>query len=351
MNFSRQITDWYRQNKRELPWRQTNNPYFIWLSEIILQQTRVAQGMDYYLKFIDHYPTVSDLANADEQDILNDWQGLGYYSRARNLHAAAKFIQSEYNGVFPSDYNSILNLKGVGTYTASAIASFAFNLPHAVVDGNVYRVLSRIFDISLPIDSNEGQKTFNQIADELLSKENPSLHNQAIMEFGALQCTPSTPNCSDCTFHLECLALKNGTLSERPIKKGKTKIRNRYFHYLIFNNGNETILQKRINKDIWQHLYEFPLLEVDQEYKIEEIKKLILEKFQINPIRYAIQKKHILSHQHIYCTYWEFDAFPKKKDESWIIIKDYTFSNYPIPRAIDRYLEEKNNSKQQQLQL
>ena len=349
MNFSRQITDWYRQNKRELPWRQTSNPYFIWLSEIILQQTRVAQGMDYYLKFIEHYPTVNELANANEQDVLNDWQGLGYYSRARNLHTTAKIIQSKFKGKFPDSYEDILSLKGVGTYTASAIASFAYNLPHAVVDGNVYRVLSRIFDIDLPIDSNEGQKTFNQIANELLDKENPSLHNQAIMEFGALQCTPSTPKCSDCPFQLECIALKNGTITERPIKKGKTKIRNRYFHYFNFNNGKETILQKRNEKDIWQHLFEFPKIEFDIDQNIEEIKNKIESLFLIKPSNYYVNKKHILSHQHIYCTFWEFEQLPDQLDENWEIISLPNFTNYPIPRVIDRYLEDKLKSKQHRL--
>ena len=349
MNFSRQITDWYRQNKRELPWRQTSNPYFIWLSEIILQQTRVAQGMDYYLKFVEHYPTVYELADANEQDVLNDWQGLGYYSRARNLHTTAKIIQSKFKGKFPDSYEDILSLKGVGTYTASAIASFAYNLPHAVVDGNVYRVLSRIFDIDLPIDSNEGQKTFNQIANELLDKENPSLHNQAIMEFGALQCTSSTPKCSDCPFQLECIALKNGTITERPIKKGKTKIRNRYFHYFNFNNGKETILQKRNEKDIWQHLFEFPKIEFDIDQNIEEIKNKIESLFLIKPSNYYVNKKHILSHQHIYCTFWEFEQLPEQLDENWEIISLPNFTNYPIPRVIDRYLEDKLKSKQHRL--
>ena len=349
MNFSRQITDWYRLNKRELPWRQTTNPYFIWLSEIILQQTRVAQGMDYYLKFLDHYPTISDLANADEQSVLNDWQGLGYYSRARNLHTAAKFVQTEYNGVFPSEYNTILNLKGVGSYTAAAIASFAFNLPHAVVDGNVYRVLSRIFDIELPIDSNEGQKMFSQIAQDLLDQDNPAIHNQAIMEFGALQCTPNSPNCGDCVFQLECLALKNNTISIRPVKKGKTKIRNRYFHYFHFNNGKEVVIQKRTDKDIWQHLYEFPKIEFETEQSIEEMKIFLENNFSIQPSEYYVQKKHILSHQHIYCTFWEFNDLPENFNENWQLIKLSSFNDYPIPRVIDSYLEEKLKSKQQRL--
>lgn len=349
MNFSRQITDWYRQNKRELPWRQTTNPYYIWLSEIILQQTRVAQGMSYYLKFIDHYPTISDLANAEEQTILNDWQGLGYYSRARNLHAAAKMVESEFNGIFPTNYNEILTLKGVGSYTAAAIASFAYNLPHAVVDGNVYRVLSRVFDIELPIDSNEGQKLFAQIAQDLLDKNQAALHNQAIMEFGALNCTPNAPHCAQCIFQLECLALKNNTISARPVKKGKTKVRNRYFHYLYFNNGKETILQKRKEKDIWQHLFEFPKIEFDRDQNIEEVKHKIENLFLIKPSNYFINKKHILSHQHIYCIFWEFDELPKELGENWEIISLTNFANYPIPRVIDRYLEEKLKSKQHRL--
>ena len=351
MNFSRQITEWYRQNKRELPWRQTTNPYFIWLSEIILQQTRVNQGLDYYLKFIEHYPTVNELANANEQDVLNDWQGLGYYSRARNLHTTAKLIQSKFKGKFPITYEEILTLKGVGMYTASAIASFSYNLPHAVVDGNVYRVLSRVFDINLPINSTEGQKTFNQIANELLNKENPALHNQAIMEFGAIMCTPNNPSCSDCPFHQECLSLKNGTISERPVKKGKTKIRSRYFHYFNFNNGKETIIQKRTEKDIWQHLFEFPKIEFDTEPKHEEIREYIKESFMINPINFNNQKKHILSHQHIYCTFWEFDTLPSLIKDEWEIINTADFNKYPIPRAIDRYLEEKHKIKQQRMNL
>jgi A/G-specific adenine glycosylase len=350
MNFSRQITDWYRQNKRELPWRQTNNPYFIWLSEIILQQTRVNQGMAYYLKFIDHYPTITDLANADEQSVLNDWQGLGYYSRARNLHSAAKFVLSEFNGEFPSNYSAILSLKGVGSYTAAAIASFAFNLPHAVVDGNVYRVLSRVFDIDLPIDSNEGQKTFAKIANELLDKKNPGLHNQAIMEFGALHCTPSSPSCDTCPFQQECLALKNGTISERPVKKGKTKIRNRYFHYFHFDSGKEIILQKRTEKDIWQHLYEFPKIEFENEQEIASIKDYINKTFGIKPIDFSQPKKHILSHQHIYCTFWKFDQLPKAYEANWNVISATDFHQFPIPRVIDRYLEEAHNRNQQKLE-
>ena len=345
MNFSRQITDWYRQNKRELPWRQTTNPYYIWLSEIILQQTRVNQGMSYYLKFIEHYPTINDLALADEQSILNDWQGLGYYSRARNLHATAKIVSEKFDGNFPTKHEDILSLKGVGSYTAAAISSFSFDLPHAVVDGNVYRVLSRIFDIDLPIDSNEGQKTFAKIADDLLDKNNPGIHNQAIMEFGALHCTPATPSCNSCIFKQECLALKNGTISDRPVKKGKTKIRNRYFHYFQFNDGKETILVKRTEKDIWQHLFEFPNIEFEKEQEISNIKSYIKRTFNLEPIDYIISKKHVLSHQHIYCTFWKFNRLPQKKEAIWKIVKLNSFHEYPIPRVIDRYLDEKTTQQ------
>lgn len=351
MNFSRQITDWYRQNKRELPWRQTINPYYIWLSEIILQQTRVNQGMAYYLKFIDHYPTITDLAKADEQSVLNDWQGLGYYSRARNLHATAKMVVEKFNGEFPTSYEEIISLKGIGSYTAAAIASFAYNLPYAVVDGNVYRVLSRVFDIELPIDSNEGQKTFSKIANDLLDKLNPGLHNQAIMEFGALHCTPTSPSCETCIFQQECFAFKNGTISERPVKKGKTKIRNRYFHYFQFKNEQETILVKRTEKDIWQHLYEFPKIEFEADQEQLEIKKYIQDNFHIEPINYSQPKKHILSHQHIYCTFWEFDCLPTKIESSWEVVHLNIFHEYPIPRVIDRYLDEKTKQTQQRLEI
>ena len=350
MDFSRQITDWYRQNKRELPWRQTTNPYYIWLSEIILQQTRVIQGMNYYLKFINHYPTIDDLANADEQSVLNDWQGLGYYSRARNLHAAAKQIQSTYNGVFPKTYEEIISLKGVGNYTAAAISSFAYNLPYAVVDGNVFRLLSRLFDIDIAIDSNEGQKTFTKIANELLDNQNPGIHNQAVMEFGALQCTPTNPSCTNCIFQQECIALKNGTVNMRPLKKGKTKIRNRYFHYFHFDNGVDIILQKRTEKDIWQHLYEFPKIEFEQDQNLEEIKKFIKQTFQIEAVDFTIFKKHILSHQHIYCTFWIFNELPKTIDSQWEKIRKSEFNLYPIPRVIDRYLDDKVKNKQRTIE-
>ena len=339
IDFSLQIIDWYRRTKRNLPWRDTNNPYFIWLSEIILQQTRVNQGMNYYFKFIQNYPTITDLANAEEQQVLNDWQGLGYYSRARNLHTTAKIIKEQYKGIFPTTHDEILKLKGVGNYTAAAIASFAYNLPYAVVDGNVFRVLSRIFDIDTPIDSNEGQKAFSYLANELLDKNNPSEHNQAIMEFGAIQCTPTNPDCTSCIFNERCLALRNTTLSERPIKKGKIKIKSRYFHYLHFEDQQSIVLQKRTKKDIWQHLFEFPLIEkseeLDEEILLQEIKHIT----GLEPVRNIKLPKHILSHQHIYATFWKFESLPLITIESAQVIAKSEFHSYPISRMIDKYLE------------
>ena len=225
-DFSLSIRDWYRLNKRELPWRNTSDPYFIWLSEIIMQQTRVEQGINYYLKFINNYPTITHLANAEEKDILNDWQGLGYYSRARNLHWSAKLIRDEFNGEFPNNYLTILKLKGVGEYTAAAISSFAFSEQKAVVDGNVYRLLSRFFDIEIPIDSSKGKKYFQKLADELIVSDNPAEHNQAIMEVGTIVCKPSSPNCQTCPLQVSCLSNQNKTILTRPVKSKKVKVRN-----------------------------------------------------------------------------------------------------------------------------
>lgn len=324
------IAKWYRQNGRNLPWRETTNPYFIWLSEIILQQTRVDQGMNYYHRFVTNYPTVSDLARATEQQVLNDWQGLGYYSRARNLHSAAKYITTELNGNFPESHEQILRLKGVGTYTAAAISSFAFNEKKAVVDGNVYRVLSRVFDISTPIDSTEGKKEFQQLADELISEKSPGEHNQAIMELGALICKPTNPNCEDCPVNLYCFALKNNSVQARPVKTKKTKVRDRYFHFLIFETENQIIIEQRTEKDIWQNMYQFPLLEDEATlFKIE------LEKtYESKPI------KHVLSHQHIYATFHHFKGFPKQLKKSWKLIERSNLDDYPFPRLIDKYLSE-----------
>jgi len=340
VDFHRLITEWYRLNKRNLPWRETKNPYFIWLSEIILQQTRVAQGLSYYLKFVDHYPTVSDLANASELAVLNDWQGLGYYSRARNLHASAKYISEELNSVFPDEHKCIMNLKGVGDYTAAAIASFSFDLPHAVVDGNVYRVLSRVFDVDLPIDSTEGKKYFAQLAQELLPVNSAAIHNQAIMEFGALHCLPANPLCDSCPLTNICLALSVGSISDRPIKSKKIKVRNRFFHYLVFKENGNILLSKRENKDIWQHLYEFPLIETDEERSFSEMMLIFEDKFQLQPVWCSEFSTHKLSHQKIIARFYFFDKIPETIIGSYDVAQSIDIQDYPLPRLIDRFLEK-----------
>ena len=338
-DFHRLIAEWYRLNKRDLPWRNTKDPYFIWLSEIILQQTRVVQGLDYYLKFIEHYPTVNDLAKASEQDVLNDWQGLGYYSRARNLHATAKIISNDFGGVFPNNHAQILSLKGVGEYTAAAIASFGFDLPFSVVDGNVYRVLSRVFDIDLPIDSTEGKKYFAKLAQELLPENNAAIHNQAIMELGAIQCLPVNPFCENCPLETKCLAFSNRTILDRPIKSKKTKVRNRYFHFMIFSNHNETILQKRKEKDIWQHLYQFPLIETNEEKSLNEMESVFQKSVGKIPFDYSEREIHVLSHQKIFAHFYFFKGFPTEISDDFIVTKQNKIQDFPLPRLIDRFLE------------
>lgn len=328
------IGDWYRLNYRALPWRESNNPYFIWLSEIIMQQTRIEQGTAYYLKFIDAYPTIQNLAAASEQDILNNWQGLGYYSRARNLHFTAKYIANNLNGQFPSTYDEILKLKGVGTYTAAAIASFAFNERRAVVDGNVYRFISRLFDVPTPIDSTQGKKEFQILADRLIEYANPGLHNQAMMEMGSLICTPK-PTCEACPVNVHCMALKNGTINERPVKTKKTKVRDRYFHYLVYSYNHKTIIVKRTEKDIWQNMYQFPLIESDSVQIPSEIDGELLFSSEV--------KKHILSHQRIFAIFHHLKNKPKSLEKNYLEIRKEDIQNYPLPRIIDRYLEDTSN--------
>ena len=341
-DFNLLIINWYRQNKRNLPWRLTKDPYKIWLSEIILQQTKVDQGLNYYVKFCNNYPTIQDLANAEEQQILTDWQGLGYYSRARNLHTTAKTILNTYNGTFPNTYDNILKLKGVGSYTAAAISSFAFDLPHAVVDGNVYRVLSRLYDLDTPIDSSEGIKQFNYLANELLNKKHPAEHNQAIMEFGALQCTPTNPNCTSCPLAQTCLAQKKGTISQRPVKKSKTKVRNRYLHFLHIETEDQIIITQRTEKDIWQNMFQFPLIEKTslEELSVVQAEIELTYNIKISDVKSNI--KHILSHQHLYTTFWKTNTIPEKirSDKAYFIIPKEALTSYPIPRVIDRYFEE-----------
>lgn len=347
-SFGQKIITWYNSNKRDLPWRKTKDPYQIWLSEVILQQTRVDQGMSYYQKFILNYPTVEVLAHATEDQILKDWQGLGYYSRARNLHFTAKEIVSKYNGVFPSTYEEIRSLKGIGDYTAAAISSFAFNLPYSVVDGNVYRILSRFAGISTPIDSTEGKKEFSLLAQQLLSKHSPQLYNQAIMEFGSLQCKPAKPNCLVCPLSNSCFAYENNKVDVLPVKTKSIKIRKRYFHYLVIRDGNEFYIKKRKSKDIWIGLHDFPMIETKQSTEIEELTKSAEWRNQLGKSKHRLEKvtneyKHILSHQHIHAKFYEIKTDLKKFNEAgkeWKKVNRESVNDYAVPRLIEDYLNQ-----------
>lgn len=341
MNFSHKLLNWYAQNKRDLPWRNTQNPYFIWLSEVILQQTRVQQGLSYYLKFIEAFPTVSDLANAPQDQVLKLWEGLGYYSRARNLHATAQVIQSEYNGYFPTTYKELIQLKGIGPYTAAAIASIAFNEVQAVVDGNVYRVLSRVFDVETFIDSTTGKKEFQALANELISNEHPAEFNQAIMEFGATHCTPKQPNCSTCIFNDSCAALEQNKIELLPRKEKKTKKKNRYFNYLVLHNTNKhTFIQQRTESDIWQGLYQFPLIESNEPWV--EFNPTAWPLTTIQLIHRIEAKKHVLSHQNLYCVFWVVKgAIPSEKlPENWQQTTFDELENFAFPVIIKNHLEQ-----------
>ncbi|WP_107039610.1 A/G-specific adenine glycosylase [Brumimicrobium mesophilum] len=336
-HFSPSIQVWYRQNYRKLPWRETRNAYKIWLSEVIMQQTRVNQGISYYKKFVEHYPDVSKLAAAEEQEVLRLWQGLGYYSRARNLHFAAQQVVNEFNGVFPDNFKDIKSLKGVGDYTASAIASFAFDLPYAVLDGNAFRVLSRYFNDDTPIDTGQGAKIFKAYADDVLNKEDPAEFNQAIMEIGAMVCKPKNPDCENCPLADTCLAFNEGVPTSLPVKSKKVKVTTRHFHYFIFPS-QEIQLIKREGKGIWQNMYEFPVLELEGKKLKSEIKTLVQKKFRVNLLKKISEEKHILTHQHINATFWEVDE--RLKDGGIVKVDLETINDLPLPRLIERFLEE-----------
>jgi A/G-specific adenine glycosylase len=343
MNFTNSLTRWYLENKRDLPWRNTQNPYLIWLSEIMLQQTRVAQGMPYFLSFTTAFPTVYDLANASEEEVLKLWQGLGYYSRARNLHKTAQHVAFELKGVFPTNYKDLLQLKGIGEYTAAAIASFSYDECVPVVDGNVFRVLSRYFDIETDISSSSAKKEFAALALELMPKNNPALFNQAMMEFGALQCVPKSPDCQICPLNKGCLALQKKKVVLLPVKSRQLKVRHRYFNYLIFLDENQnTIIQKRTDKGIWHNLYEFPLIETEKEVEFDciatEIQKQQFVKNKIIAIEEHNAKSqiHKLSHQHLHIKFWKITVA-----ETVVNGIDYaTLLRFPFPIVIFNFIEK-----------
>jgi len=340
--FSNSLINWYLNNKRDLPWRNTHNPYNIWLSEIMLQQTRVAQGLPYYLDFISTFPTVYDLAKAPEEKVLKHWQGLGYYSRARNLHFTAQFVANELKGEFPNNYKELLKLKGIGEYTAAAIASFSFNEAVPVVDGNVFRVLSRYFNIETDISLATAKKEFSELALELMPKNDPATFNQAIMEFGALQCVPKNPNCENCIFNSSCLALQKKKVQALPVKLKKTKISNRFFNYIVFEDENlNTLIQKRDQKGIWQNLYEFPLIETEREMDLDTVSELISNKYQseykITRISNLNLKGqiHKLSHQHLNINFWKVNVNGKISGG----INGKKIKEFPFPKVIFNFIE------------
>jgi len=342
MNFSNKLVSWYQNNKRDLPWRNTVNPYHIWLSEIILQQTRVLQGTPYYLAFLKAFPTIEDLANAPEDKVLKMWQGLGYYSRARNLHFTAKYVVNNFGGEFPKDYKKVLKLKGVGVYTAAAITSFAFDMPYAVVDGNVIRVLSRVFGISIPFDSSVGKKQFQDLAQELLINKEAATYNQAIMEFGAIQCKSKSPNCSICPMQGFCIAYATNSVAELPVKSKKIKVKDRFLHYLMIEQEDNIYLWKR-KSGIWTGLYEFPFLE----FPIKKQEKQVMDSNQWSQIflnsicdvkSVSSEFVHILSHQKIYAKFWQIKAAGVVLTEYELISKK-SLLRFPVSRLTEKYFE------------
>ncbi|HJS00260.1 MAG TPA: A/G-specific adenine glycosylase [Flavobacterium sp.] len=342
MIFYNLLINWYLENKRDLPWRNTTNPYHIWLSEIMLQQTRVAQGMPYFLSFTEAFPTVFDLAKADEEKVLKLWQGLGYYSRARNLHKTAQYVADELNGIFPATYKELLQLKGVGEYTAAAIASFSYNEAVPVVDGNVFRVLARYFDIETDIAQASAKKEFAALAYELMPKDNPAIFNQAIMEFGALQCVPKNPDCDSCVFNKGCAALQKKKVDKLPVKLKKLKIKDRYFNYIMLSDAEEkTLIQKRTAKGIWQNLYEFPLIETTQEEDFDFVSNRIQQQsLVVNPIismRSCNEKSivHKLSHQHLHIKFWKLNVSGNLKEG----LSKEELKQYPFPVVIHNFIE------------
>ncbi len=342
MYFSNSLLQWYLQNRRDLPWRNTVNPYHIWLSEIMLQQTRVAQGMPYFIRFTEVFPTIFDLAKTDEEQVLKLWQGLGYYSRARNMHKTAQIIAFELNGNFPNNYEDLLKLKGIGEYTAAAIASFAFKQVVPVVDGNVFRVLSRYFNIQSDISSSSAKKEFSALANELIPNDQPDLFNQAIMDFGALQCVPKNPNCEICIFNSSCAALQKKKVDQLPIKTKKTKVTNRFFNYLIFlDTENNTIINKRTQKGIWHNLYEFPVIETEKETDFETISTLVHSRYkELVVTDISIYNKeqiiHKLSHQNLHINFYKITLSSIINDGIGLDI----LRTFPFPIVIFNFIEK-----------
>ena len=335
---------WYEINKRNLPWRDTVNPYLIWVSEIILQQTRVNQGLDYYRRFVDAYPDIFSLADADIDDILKIWQGLGYYSRARNMHTAAKQIATTHHGKFPGSYNELITVKGIGDYTASAIASFAFGQPVPVIDGNVNRVIARLYGVQQPVNKPVGQKIIRSYAEKLLVNESPGTYNQAIMEFGALQCVPHRPDCERCILNTACVAYGDAVVELLPVKEKSLKISTRYFHYLNVTYRDKTFIRRRSDGDIWNGLYEFPLIETESETDAELLVRSemwqLLFKGQTPNIRIiSPMATHRLTHRILKIRFYDIFIDKPLLQQNFIEINQADIYRYAVPVVIDNYLK------------
>lgn len=337
------ILNWYQKNARNLPWRDTKDPYKIWLSEIILQQTQIVQGLNYYEKFIEKFSTINLLAQAEEDQILKLWQGLGYYSRARNLHKAAKMVQEKFNGQFPQTYEEIIQLPGVGDYTASAIASFAYQLPYPVLDGNVFRFIARLYNIDLPIDEQKNRKVFIALLEELMQNQAPDTFNNAMMEMGATVCKPQNPLCDSCPVQLFCEAYKQKTIAMRPVKSKKVKVSTKHFNFFYISYKDGFYLEQRKEKGIWQNLFQLPLIET--EFKAD--KAVLMDKLTLlynhdskSKLNLQQEVKHLLTHQTIEAQFWELNLShqPIFSNKNMVYTNLSEYKNFAVPKLIENYL-------------
>ncbi len=336
-----QLLEWYEKNKRELPWRETSDPYKIWVSEIILQQTQVKTGIKYYDKFITTFPNVKALSIAKEIEVLKIWEGLGYYRRALNMLHAAKTIVYDYNNIFPIKYNDLIKLKGIGAYTAAAISSICYNEKRAVVDGNVYRVLSRLYNIKTPINTHIGKKKFQKIADELIPNKNPGTYNQAIMDFGSIHCKKNNPKCNICPLIKNCKGLIFNNIDNLPVKQLSKKLKIRHFNYLFITDDDYFIIEQRGSSDIWSKLYQLPLIESGAPMN----RKLLIqnnyfEPFNILDIKHEYNTNHILSHQKLIISFWKINTDRIKSNTIAIRIKKTDIKKYPFPKPLQKYFNK-----------
>ncbi len=347
MSISTQLATWYEENKRDLPWRKTQDPYKIWLSEIILQQTRIEQGLSYYYTFVDKYPTVSDLAKADLDEVLKDWEGLGYYSRARNLHFTANHVIESLGGVFPNTHSELIKLKGIGSYTAAAISSFSSREKKAVVDGNVYRFLGRLYNLEEPIDIAKGKKIYEEIADQLLPDSRSDIHNQAIMEFGSTHCTKHKPKCENCIFQQQCLSLKENTIELRPVKKKKLKVQNRFLNYYFISVDDQFLIQQRNNKGIWFKLFQLPLEESNnlEEFQSHKPSLEFLNREYIRTIKSEKTITHLLSHQKLHIRFWIIELSQLNEPDEFHLITPEESKSKAFPKPIYNFLQNQLKPK------